>query len=141
MATQIEHFARRFFIGALLIAGPMMQFSVMAAASKTIEDRVQQFGPVARKRLKPFFEQAGYPPEQLVFVGLKAERVLQVYAKNGINGYRFLRSYPILAASGGPGPKLREGDLQVPEGIYPVESLNPNSRFHLSLRIGYPNAF
>jgi murein L,D-transpeptidase YafK len=36
---------------------------------------------------------------------------------------------------------LREGDRQVPEGIYPIELLNPNSRFHLSLRIGYPNPF
>ena len=29
----------------------------------------------------------------------------------------------------------------MPEGIYPVESLNPNSRHHLALRIGYPGAF
>jgi murein L,D-transpeptidase YafK len=29
----------------------------------------------------------------------------------------------------------------VPEGIYVIESLNPNSRFHLALRVGYPNAF
>jgi murein L,D-transpeptidase YafK len=36
---------------------------------------------------------------------------------------------------------LREGDRQVPEGIYPIESLNPNSSYHLSLRVGYPNAF
>jgi murein L,D-transpeptidase YafK len=36
---------------------------------------------------------------------------------------------------------LREGDDQVPEGIYPIESLNPNSTFHLSLRVGYPNSF
>lgn len=37
------------------------------------------------------------------------------------------------------GPKLREGDRQVPEGVYPLESLNPNSRFHVALRVGYPN--
>ena len=53
----------------------------------------------------------------------------------------FLRSYPVLGASGELGPKLREGDRQIPEGIYAIESLNPNSRFHLSLRVGYPNAF
>jgi len=66
---------------------------------------------------------------------------LQVQASNQTNGYHFLRSYSILAASGGPGPKLREGDRQVPEGIYPIELLNPNSSYHLSLRIGYPNEF
>ena len=50
-----------------------------------------------------------------------------------------IKSYPILAASGGPGPKTREGDNQVPEGLYHVESLNPNSAFHLALRLDYPN--
>ena len=82
-----------------------------------------------------------YPPKRVVLVGLKAERVLQVYAADGTNGCRFICSYPILAASGGPGPKLREGDRQVPEGIYPIELLNPNSLYHLSMKVGYPNAF
>jgi murein L,D-transpeptidase YafK len=46
-----------------------------------------------------------------------------------------------LAASGTLGPKLREGDRQVPVGIYEIESLNPNSAYHVSLRLNYPNAF
>ena len=52
-----------------------------------------------------------------------------------------VRSWPVLTASGGPGPKLREGDRQVPEGVYSVDQLNPNSAYHLSLRLNYPNAF
>jgi hypothetical protein len=55
--------------------------------------------------------------------------------------WRHVRDYPVLAASGRPGPKLREGDCQVPEGLYRVERLNPQSRYHLSLRLDYPNAF
>ncbi len=54
---------------------------------------------------------------------------------------RFICEYPLLAASGRLGPKLREGDRQVPEGIYRVRELNPNSRFHLSLWLSYPNDF
>ena len=50
-----------------------------------------------------------------------------------------IRTYPIAAASGGPGPKRREGDNQVPEGVYQVNRFNPNSRFHLSLGLNYPN--
>jgi murein L,D-transpeptidase YafK len=109
--------------------------------TRTVAERVQQYGAQARGRLKPHFQSAqlAYPPRQVTLVGLKAERRLQVYAAGPTNGYRFIRSYPILAASGGPGPKLREGDEQVPEGVYTIESLNPNSRFHLSLRVGYPN--
>lgn len=111
--------------------------------AKTVEDRLAEFGPAARARLRPYFDakQVPYPPARLVLVGLKAEKVLQLYAASSNQPPRFLRSYPILAASGMAGPKLREGDQQVPEGIYPVESLNPNSKFHLSLRLGYPNQF
>jgi murein L,D-transpeptidase YafK len=52
-----------------------------------------------------------------------------------------IKTYPVLAASGAAGPKLREGDNQVPEGLYRISLLNPNSRFHLSLRVNYPNEF
>lgn len=52
-----------------------------------------------------------------------------------------LNTYAILAASGGAGPKLREGDGQVPEGVYRVAVLNPMSRYHLSMGLDYPNAF
>lgn len=52
-----------------------------------------------------------------------------------------VRSYPILAASGATGPKLRQGDGQVPEGVYRAILLNPDSRFHLSIELDYPSAF
>jgi murein L,D-transpeptidase YafK len=52
---------------------------------------------------------------------------------------RLLRVYRIAAASGGPGPKRREGDLQVPEGVYEVDRFNPQSHFYLSLGLNYPN--
>ncbi len=51
-----------------------------------------------------------------------------------------MKSYPILASSGSPGPKRREGDRQVPEGFYCIERFNPESLFHLSLGLNYPNA-
>jgi murein L,D-transpeptidase YafK len=53
----------------------------------------------------------------------------------------FIHSYSVLAASGHNGPKLREGDRQVPEGFYRITSLNPNSSYHLSIKLNYPNAF
>jgi murein L,D-transpeptidase YafK len=74
-------------------------------------------------------------------VALKQEKQFEVYASGHDSAMRFVRAYPIAAASGSAGPKLRNGDRQVPEGIYAIESLNPNSRFHLALRVGYPNTF
>ncbi len=125
---------------AVLTLGVSVSGTVVAA---TIAERLAQYGAAARARLKPYFEkqQVAYPPAQIALIGLKQEKILEVYARNGTNDFKRIRSYPILAASGGAGPKLREGDRQVPEGIYGIESLNPNSRFHLSLRVDYPNAF
>ena len=110
----------------------------------SVAERVQQYGEVVRGRLAPDFARVGlpYPPAELVFVVLKAEKSLEVHAAGpGGGGFRFVRAYPVLAASGITGPKLQEGDRQVPEGFYRVESLNPNSLYHLSLRLNYPNEF
>lgn len=109
----------------------------------TVADRVEQFGPQSRGRLRSFFDakDVPYPPHRVVLVGLKSEKTLEMYAPDDSGEFRFIRSYPILAASGKMGPKLHEGDLQVPEGLYEVESLNPNSMFHLALRLNYPNSF
>lgn len=110
---------------------------------KTIQERLDQYGPQARARLQPLFKRANapYPPARLTLVAFKEERFLHLYAPDNQGKTVKIHSYPILAASGGPGPKLKEGDRQVPEGLYAIESLNPNSRFHLSLRVNYPNAF
>lgn len=110
---------------------------------KTVEDRLREYGSAARERLKPFFDakQVPYPPARVTLVGLKAEKTVEIYAAGTNQNLQFIHAYPILGASGGPGPKLREGDRQVPEGIYTVEWLNPNSLYHISFRIGYPNEF
>jgi murein L,D-transpeptidase YafK len=57
--------------------------------------------------------------------------------------YQLFATYPICLWSGWLGPKLREGDLQAPEGFYEVgaEQLNPNSRWHRSFNLGFPNEY
>ena len=61
-------------------------------------------------------------------------------AREDAGPFRLVATYPILATSGGPGPKRREGDGQVPEGFYEIDRFNPESLFHLSLGVNYPNA-
>ena len=111
------------------------------SAQKSVQDRVQEYGTVTAQRWAPYFKQVqvSYPPRAIAFVGLKQEKVLEVYAAGTNRAFRFIRSYPVQAASGKLGPKLRQGDKQVPEGLYRIESLNPNSSYHLSLRVNYPN--
>ncbi|MBI4345653.1 MAG: L,D-transpeptidase family protein [Elusimicrobia bacterium] len=112
------------------------------AAPRTVGDVLRRFGPPADRRLSPYFEAARveYPPRRLTLLALKEERRLEVWAETGGRPV-LVRSYPIVRASGGPGPKLREGDGQVPEGRYRISLLNPNSSYHLSMKIDYPNAF
>lgn len=107
----------------------------------TVAQRVDEFGETVRDRLQPDFDAAGisYPPAKITFVGIKATRTLQVWVAGPDGPWKHLKDYPILGMSGKLGPKLRKGDRQVPEGLYRVESLNPNSWFHLSLRVNYPN--
>ncbi len=93
-------------------------------------------------RLARALEVAGVPhPRALLLRVFKDERVLELWAA-AVPGGPFVHvgDHAVCASSGGPGPKARTGDGQVPEGLYRVTTLNPWSRFHLSLRVDYPNA-
>lgn len=134
----MRHARKLFTIGLFFLMLTKTQ-----AERKTIAERIAEFGAIVQQRLEPKFRAAGvpYPPSRVTLLGLKRERRLEVYAADAKGAPRFICAYPVLAASGTLGPKLREGDRQVPEGIYGVRELNPNSRFHLSLWVDYPNAF
>jgi len=114
----------------------------MFSETRTVADVVATYGASARDRLRPYFAAAGvaYPPDRVSLLGIKDAARLELWAGSE-SEQRFVRAYPILALSGGAGPKLREGDRQVPEGLYEIEALNPNSAYHLSLKLNYPNAF
>jgi len=107
-----------------------------------VERVIKRIGPKAESRIKPFFERAGvpYPSQRLSLIILKLERKLEVWAED-TGKWVHVRTYDIHEASGWQGPKLKEGDRQVPEGIYQIIDLNPASRFHLSMKINYPNDY
>lgn len=109
---------------------------------RTVADVLAKYGPAARTRLAPHFKRIGvkYPPRRVALLVFKDERRVAVWVHDGAR-WKFLRGYPVMAASGVAGPKLREGDYQVPEGIYRIAHLNPNSSYHLSMKVDYPNAF
>lgn len=107
----------------------------------SVSDRLTEYGPAVRERWRPYFQREGvsYPPQRLVLAAFKQERQLEVYAAGDGQPLKLVRSFSVLGLSGKTGPKLRFGDMQVPEGFYRIESLNPNSAFHLALRVNYPN--
>lgn len=111
-------------------------------APRSVQAVVDSFGVVARNRYQAACRTQGinWPPARLTLLAFKRERRLEVWGANADGAFRLLGNYPVLAASGGPGPKRREGDRQVPEGAYLLTELNPNSQFHLSIRVEYPNS-
>ncbi len=50
-----------------------------------------------------------------------------------------LKSYSVALGGNPVGHKQFEGDQRTPEGDYIIDRRNPNSQFHLSLGISYPN--
>ncbi len=66
----------------------------------------------------------------------KSDRTLWAYA-----GGEIVRQYTGLQFGDAMyGHKQFEGDERTPEGRYTIDTRNPDSSFHLSLRVSYPNA-
>lgn len=84
--------------------------------------------------------QVPYPPARFFLRAFKATGELEAWGAGRDGKMRLIRTYALTARSGAPGPKRFQGDRQVPEGVYRVAVWNPESRFHLSLGLNYPNA-
>jgi murein L,D-transpeptidase YafK len=112
------------------------------AGRTTVAEVVTRIGVQTEQKLLHRFTAAGvaYPPTSITLLATKQEAELELWGSDG-NAFQYIHTYSILKASGTTGPKLREGDKQVPEGIYSVVGLNPNSAYHLSMKLNYPNAF
>jgi len=130
--------------GAFFVYGRGLWYPLLLQITgpRTVADAVAKYGPAARARLTPHFTRAGvaYPPKRIALLVFKDERRVALWAQSS-GRWQFIRDYPILAGSGHAGPKLRQGDYQVPEGVYRIEHLNPNSNYHLSMKVSYPNEF
>ena len=71
----------------------------------------------------------------------KLEEKLEVWGKDKESRkFKLITSFPFCHSSGYLGPKRRRGDYQIPEGFYEIDRFNPESNFHLSLGVNYPNA-
>lgn len=100
---------------------------------------VARIRPVLKTRLNARGLRLGAP----VFIRIfKEPRELELWMKGG-KGWVLYKTFPVCRYSGALGPKLKEGDGQSPEGLYRVGAgqLNPDSSYHLSFNLGFPNAW
>ncbi|MCO4840316.1 MAG: L,D-transpeptidase family protein [Rhodobacteraceae bacterium] len=74
-------------------------------------------------------------PEVTFIVVNKSERKMFLFHKNSV-----LKEYDFDLGFAPIGDKFYEGDGRTPEGTYFIDRRNPNSKYHLSIGISYPNA-
>lgn len=104
--------------------------------------RVKEAFDEKEKTIKQYFSKANLPYQgfSLFIRAFKKERIVEAWVKTSGDKFDLLVTFPFCETSGGLGPKRKEGDLQIPEGIYTLNHFNPQSNFHLSLGVSYPNA-
>jgi hypothetical protein len=110
---------------------------------KAVDNAIIRYGLRTEPELIRFFANArvAYPPREIALLAFKKEKDLELWAKNENQSWRFIHKYSLTAFSGRLGPKLKERDGQIPEGIYRLTSHNPFSSMHLSMMINYPNSY
>ncbi|OJY88677.1 MAG: hypothetical protein BGP13_17380 [Sphingobacteriales bacterium 40-81] len=82
-----------------------------------------------------------WPAKYVYIRSFKYDSQLEVWVKNTAKeDFKLFKTYKICAMAGSLGPKRMQGDYQVPEGFYYINEFKPNSAYHLSLGLNYPNA-
>ncbi len=130
---------KNFCLVAIFIALPTELFAETVPSSA----RLALIKQNRLTEIKTALDNGGFVWDAPVFVRIfKQERVLELWLKKG-ETFSLFKAYPICSYSGKLGPKLREGDQQSPEGFYYVtpSRLNPNSAYHLSFNLGFPNIY
>jgi murein L,D-transpeptidase YafK len=75
-------------------------------------------------------------------VGTTIDRILVEKSARRLSIFREgkkLKSYRVALGRSPIGPKEQEGDMKTPEGLYKIDSRNPQSAYHLALHVSYPS--
>lgn len=136
------------FINVVILCISLLSFECMGMSShlptnRAVDKVVAKYSITKEPLLMAKFLKSGvtYPPKKIALLAFKKEQNIELWAQDSSQSWRYISSYPLTAYSGILGPKLKENDGQIPEGIYKLTMFNPFSRWHLSLMINYPNDF
>jgi murein L,D-transpeptidase YafK len=132
-----------------LLTSIFVSVLMSSVAQNSFVDYQKSFGKVSdvfkRKEdtLKKQFaaKKLEWPAKHVYIRSFKYDSELEVWVKSKITDeFQLFKTYKICALAGTLGPKRIEGDYQVPEGFYYINEFKPNSTYHLSLGLNYPNA-
>ncbi len=65
----------------------------------------------------------------------KSDRALTLFYRGEV-----VKTYGVALGRNPVGDKTRRGDGRTPEGLYYIQGRNPQSKYHLSLRVSYPTS-
>lgn len=132
-----------FFTVLYLVCSMTLAMAPKLNWDKAVDNAIIRYGLRTEPELKRFFAKAqvAYPPKDVALLAFKKERRIELWARNDNQAWHYIHTYPLTAFSGRLGPKLKERDGQIPEGIYRLVTFNPFSSMHLSMMIDYPNNF
>ena len=103
----------------------------------------RSLAPIPDKTVAAMEEIGSSKGAPMLIRAYKKEAEFEIWKMKADGHYAYLKTFPLCRWSGQLGPKLREGDRQVPEGFYSIAParMNPNSAYYLSFDIGYPNVY
>lgn len=140
MPQLLKKILRASIVG-LLLGGIVFWWIRRNAPVSRVDEVRRRLAPPMKKLLRA----SGFDLGDAVFIRIfKETRELELWLRSETSPrFHLWKIYHVSAMSGKLGPKLAEGDCQAPEGFYDVtaEALNPESDFHLSFNIGFPNEF
>lgn len=131
----------------LFVAVAIVLAGTVFAGGSSVPESKRSVAATARASvaLSPRLSQQGLRlGSPILFRIFKEDGILEAWVRKEDTGrFVLFSAYPICYFSGTLGPKQKQGDRQSPEGFYSVAAsqLNPNSQFHLSFNLGYPNAY
>ena len=127
--------------------GRAMVAAALCAAAAPVRAEIgtsaKALAPIPAATLSLMAARDTAPGSPILMRAFKKEGDLEIWKRARSGRYVLLKIFPICRWSGQLGPKQRQGDRQTPEGFYPItpRQLNPNSSYHLSFDLGFPNAY
>jgi murein L,D-transpeptidase YafK len=134
-------FANRFLAFSLVLPG--CGFLAGCEESSLSPPTTRSLAPIPPKTVAAMKDIGSSESAPILIRSYKKEAEFEIWKMKADGHYAFLKSFPLCRWSGQLGPKVREGDRQVPEGFYSITParMNPESHYYLSFDVGYPNAY
>ena len=137
--------ARRAFRGLFRLAAMVIGAALLAGCDENIgtTSNYRAYSPIPEGTLASIDAKGSTKNAPVLIRAFKKEAEMEIWKQRSDGRYVYLKTFPMCRWSGQLGPKVREGDRQVPEGFYTITpgSMNPNSAYYLSFNVGYPNAY